>query len=272
MSSPTSAYLAKSDLQLLIDRLVERGFEVIGPTVSQAAIVYDRISSVSELPQGWTDRQGPGEYRLERRDDDELFGFVVGPHSWKRYLFPPLTTLATADMTSNGWLMRAAEETPPKYAFLGVRACELAAIRVQDRVFLEGAYVDPIYQRRRQSAFIIAVNCTQAASTCFCTSMETGPRCQAGFDLALTELPDGFEVEVGTPAGDELLLQLPTTTVSEQQLNEAEQRRQRAVDQITRRMDTNGLRDLLLTRLNHPQWDDVAQRCLACTKDRKSVV
>jgi ferredoxin len=265
MNSSSSVFLAKHDLQLLIDRLVEQGFEVIGPTVSQAAIVYDRITSVGDLPKGWTDRQAPGVYRLERREDDELFGFVVGPHSWKRYLFPPLTTLTTADLTTNGWQMRAADDHPPKYAFLGVRACELATIRVQDKVFLEGAYVDPIYQRRRQNAFIVAVNCTQAASTCFCTSMETGPRCHSGFDLALTELSEGFEVEVGSPVGEALLSQLPTTPIAAQQLADAEQRRQRAVDQISRQMDTEGIRDLLLTRLNHPRWDEVGQRCVSCT-------
>jgi hypothetical protein len=35
--------------------------------------------------------------------------------------------------------------------------------------------------------FIIAVQCTQAAATCFCASMGTGPQASAGFDLILTE-------------------------------------------------------------------------------------
>ncbi len=30
-------------------------------------------------------------------------------------------------------------------------------------------------------------------------------------------------------------------------------------------MDTENLRDLLLSNLEHPRWDDVAQRCLSCT-------
>ncbi len=87
-------------------------------------------------------------------------------------------------------------------------ACELAAIAVQDRVFLDGPYVDPVYKRRRESAFIVAVNCTVAAKTCFCTSMNSGPRCSAGFDLALTELEDGFTIEVGTQRGAEMIEQL----------------------------------------------------------------
>jgi len=152
-----------------------------------------------------------------------------------------------------------------RYAFLGVRACELAAIRVQDRVFLEGAYVDPIYRERRQNCFIIAVNCTQAASTCFCTSMNTGPRCQSGFDLALTELPSGFIVESGTPEGLAILEQLPTREPTADDLSAAETGRQRAVDQIQRTLNTDGIRDLLLSNLNHSRWEEVGTRCLSCT-------
>ena len=60
---------------------------------------------------------------------------------------------------------------------------------VQDRVFLQGAHVDPVYQARREQAFILAVNCgRQDCGTCFCVSMGAGPRATAGFDLALTEV------------------------------------------------------------------------------------
>lgn len=271
MTAPSSPpersirWLPKEALQSLFDALIYRGYTIIGPTIEQDAIVYDRISSTDDLPRGWTDVQGPGTYRLSRRDDDALFGYVVGPHSWKRFLFPPMATVATADLTADGWTMATPPDNPPKYAFLGVRACELAAIRVQDRTFLDGPYVDPIYAARRQSALIIAVNCTQAASTCFCTSMGTGPRCTQSFDVALTELSAGFVVEVGSELGAEIVVGLETREVDSQLLETAEARRQQAVDQITRRLDTEGIRDLLLGNLNHPRWDDVAVRCLSCT-------
>lgn len=256
---------SRAELQQLLSLLTSRGFEVIGPQVDQGAIVYGPIRDVADLPMGWTDRQEPGLYRLEPRGDDRLFGYVVGPHSWKKYLFPPLTTLSIAERNATGWSMRGPDEPVPSYAFLGVRACELAALRIQDRVFLEGAHVDPVYAERRARALIIAVNCTQAASTCFCTSMETGPECTEGFDLALTEIDGGFTVSAGSDRGAELLQQLPgrTATVTEQE--EARQERQRAVDQIERRLDPEGLRDLLLGNLEHPRWSEVAQRCLSCT-------
>lgn len=265
-------WLRKSDFQQLLDRLIERGYEVIGPTVGAqsgdpptgGAIVYDRLRTAEELPRGWTERQEPGRYRLERRADEAWFGFTVGPHSWKKYLFPPTETILTSQRSGDGWEMRSADEAPPWRAFLGVRACELAAIRVQDRVFLGGPYVDPHYQARRERIFVIAVQCTQAAPTCFCSSMGTGPECSAGYDLALTELEDGFELLVGTPAGAELAAELPLTAAAPEQVDVAAARRAEAERQIERRFDTHGIRDLLLERLDHPHWDDVAARCLSC--------
>ncbi|HTI51385.1 MAG TPA: 4Fe-4S dicluster domain-containing protein [Planctomycetaceae bacterium] len=255
----------KEHLQTLLDVLVSRGYQVIGPTIDQGAIVYGEVRSLSDLPQGWTDIQEPARYRLERRQDDAYFGFVVGPHSWKRYLFPPLATVAAADRTESGWEMRTPDVTVPKYAFLGVRACELAAMRVQDRVFLEGPYVDTIYKARREQALIIAVNCTQAGANCFCISMKTGPECRNGFDLALTEFAEGFVVSVGSDRGREVLDAVSHRAASEQERASAAAARAQAVAQVTKQMDTTGIRDLLLSNLNHLRWDDVASRCLSCT-------
>ncbi len=258
-------FLARENLQSLLDELMSDGFQVVGPTIDQDAIVYDEIDSVDQLPQGWTDSQEPGRYRLQRRDDDAYFGHVVGPHSWKRYFFPPLATIATADRTQDGWRHATPDDPPPRLALLGVRACELAAIGVQDRVFLEGPFVDPIYQKRRQAVFIVAVNCTLAASTCFCTSTNSGPRCQTGFDLALTEIDNGFIIEVGSAAGAGIVSRLAVEVAGADQLASGESARRAAVDQIEKRLDTENIRDLLLQNLDHPQWDDVATRCLSCT-------
>lgn len=258
-------FLQYDQLQSLLDTLIADGRTIVGPTIEQQAIVYGEISTVEDLPRGWTDDQAPGAYRLKPRKDDACFGYVVGPHSWKQFLFPPVATVATADKTADGWRMDTPQEDPPRYAFLGVRACELAAIRIQDRVFLEGGWEDPIYKSRRETCLIIAVNCTQAASTCFCTSMNTGPRCESGFDLAITELIDGFVIESGSAAGSEILNALDTVPASESQLADGKAARQQAVDQISRQLDTTEIRDLLLGNLDHARWDEVATRCLSCT-------
>src|SRR6266545_758672 len=209
------AVLDLDGLDALVAELRARGYRVVGPTVRDRAIVYDEITSVEDLPAGWTDEQDGGTYRLRRRDDGALFGHAVGPHSWKRFLFPPRTRLWRAEQGPDG--VEAPEQRPepsPLYAFLGVRACELAAIAVQDRVFLGGRYRDPVYEACRAGAFVVAVNCGAPGGTCFCVSVGTGPGVTAGFDLALTELlGDGrheFVTEAGSGRGAEVLATLPS--------------------------------------------------------------
>ena len=263
---PLSAvqFLEQSRLQALIDELRRGQYEVVGPTIDQEAIVYGEITAVTQLPCGWTDEHAPGHYRLKQGQPGAWFGYVVGPHSWKKYLFPPRTTLLTAQQTDHGWMFLPPPVSKQKYALLGVRACELAALAVQDRVFLNGPYPDAVYRERRESLFVIAVNCTQAATTCFCTSMKTGPRCQSGFDLALTEIENGFVCEIGSEAGAAILAACSPREATPDESARADAARQQAVDQMTRQMQTDDLPQRLLDNFNHPRWQEVGERCLSC--------
>ena len=251
--------LDKPDLGRIIDRLWQEGYTVVGPTIAQGAIIFDEVRALEQLPIGWTDEQEGGTYRLKRRDDGAYFGYAVGPHSWKKYLFPSRLTLFTIETTADSFTVRPSPEPVPRYAFLGVRSCDLHAIEIQDRVFLQGPYVDPHYQARREPAFIIAVNCGQAAATCFCTSMKTGPKASRGFDLALTELPETFVVEVATDRGREIMADVPCREATGDELGAAARVVRDTEGQIQRRLDTSDLPELLYNNLEHPRWDDVAE-------------
>ena len=256
----------KADLSRLIDRLWQDGYTVVGPTVAQGAIIFDEVRRLEQLPIGWTDEQEGGTYRLKRRDDEAYFGYAVGPHSWKKYLFPSRMTLFTIDQTADSFTVKASQEPVPSYAFLGVRSCDLHAIEIQDRVFLGGPFVDPHYQARRQSAFIIAVNCGVAASTCFCASMKTGPKATGGYDLALTELADHFVVEAATERGRQIMADVPCWVATGGDTGAAARVVRDTESQIKRRLDTSDLPELLYNNLEHPRWDDVAGRaCRAPT-------
>jgi sulfhydrogenase subunit beta (sulfur reductase) len=267
-ANPVTRLMEVEGLQALIDALVGRGYQVIGPVVRDGAIVYDTIKGVADLPAGWTDQQEAGRYRLQPRTDGALFGFAVGPHSWKRFLHPPVETLWTIHQGEQGVRISSAATTVPKLAFLGVRACELQAIAIQDRVLRDGPYPDTAYAMRRQDAFVIAVNCGHAGGTCFCVSMRTGPKAASGFDLALSELLEDdshqFLVEVGSDTGADLLEQLPCRQASDAELAAADAVLARTASQMGRGLDTDGIKELLQRNLDHPRWNEVAQRCLTC--------
>jgi hypothetical protein len=258
-----AAVLNKPDLGSVIDRLWQAGYTVIGPTIAQGAIIFDEVRRLDQLPVGWTDEQEGGMYRLRRREDGAYFGYAVGPHSWKKYLFPPRLPLFTLPKTQDGFQVRPSEEQVSRYAFLGARACDLHAVAIQDRTFLHGPHIDPHYRARREGVFVIAVNCSQPVPTCFCTSMQTGPKAERGFDLALTELPESFVVEVATPRGADLLAGLPSREATGEDLGAAARVVRDAGRSMTRRLETRDLPELLYNNVEHPHWDDVAQRCLS---------
>ena len=257
--------IEKPVLGAIIDRLWRDGYTVVGPTLAGSAIVIDQVRAIDDLPIGWTDEQEAGMYRLRRREDRAYFGYAVGPHSWKQYLFPPKTTLYSIEFHADAMTVKPNVDPVPSYAFLGVRSCDLHAIEIQDRVFLHGPYVDRHYQARREKALIIAVHCAVAASTCFCASMGTGPRSVRGFDLALTELEGEFLVEIATPRGAAICDGIPSRAATGYELGAATRIVDKTRDSMKRSLNTNGLPDLLYQNLEHPRWDQVAERCLSCT-------
>jgi sulfhydrogenase subunit beta (sulfur reductase) len=261
--------LPKTKFDHLIALLQGDGFEVIGPRIDQGAIVYGPVRCADELPIGWTDRQAPGSYRLEQRADRAYFGYAVGPHSWKKYLFPPLLRLWQARRNGQSFEITAGEPEPPRRAFLGVRACELKALAVQDLAFINraGQWSDPHYAQARARLFLVAVECEVPGGTCFCTSMGTGPEINgaATFDLALTELDDAFVLRTGSPAGEAARERLQLAEASVAQVEQARDRVAAAAQAMGRSLDTTGIQGLLQRNPEHPRWEQVADRCLACT-------
>lgn len=268
-----SFVIERGDFGTLLTALAERGYTIIGPTVHDGTIVLDEVSAIEDLPAGWTDEQDGGHYRLARREDEALFGYAVGPQSYKKFQLPPRLTLWRARVEENGALTVEEEgETaaPVRYAFLGARSCDLHAMGILGQVLTGGRqrHPDPDDVARLRDVFVIAVQCGQAGGACFCVSMDTGPVAKEGFDLALTEvLADGqhhFVVEVGTQRGHEVLDDVPHRVALDHELDGARAVHENTASQMGRELDTDGLRELLYRNYEHPRWDEVADRCLTC--------
>jgi len=263
-----AAVLTVAALPDLFALLRQDGFQPVGPTIRDGYLVLDCLEGPDDLPRGWTTEAAAGFFRLQRRQDEAYFGFNLGQESWKKYLYPARVPLVTATRHDDAISFAPTATSIPAYACIGVRPCELAAIAVQDRILLHGPVIDPDYAARRQAALIIAVDCTEADSSCFCASLGTGPAAAAGFDLALTELcgTDGhfFLVQTGSERGERLLTKLPRQPVMEGQWQQAQTLVAAAAGSQTRSLATDGLPGLLYDRTEHPHWDDVAARCLSC--------
>ncbi len=260
--------LRVEDLETLIARLSTLGYEVKGPVVRAGAIVPGALSSVDDLPKGVHDEQAPGEYRLLHGEDARLFDWAVGPNGWKAEFFPSHEDVWRAKVGDGNAQLVEIRDTRRPLAVLGARPCEAAALKVLDRVFIEGTYRDTRYGERRENAFVAVVECSSPAATCFCDSMGTGPHVETGFDLALTELDDEgghrFLARVGSQRALDALEGVVPSVATEDDLSERSALLDDARRRMVRHLDAEGVAGLLARNFDHPRWADVAERCLSC--------
>jgi ferredoxin len=261
-----AALLDTAGLHSLVEVLIERGYRVVGPTLRDNAIVLAELQSADDLPRGWGVDVAPGHYRVRRRADDAVFGHSAGPGSWKQFLHPPRQRLwaGTRDAADGA----QTEDEIPRYAFLGVRGCDLAAIATLDRVLGQSASPDNSFVGRRRQAFVVAVNCTEPGGLCFCTSMGTGPAVGPGYDLALTERIGGdapsYLVDIGSREGADVLAAVPHRTAGSEESRCARADVEAAAHRMGRQMPDVDLRELLVRSRESLQWEEVASRCLTC--------
>ena len=257
--------LPRDSMDRLLAVLRGSGYECVGPVVHDGAIVYRPLHAATDLPHGWRDHQAPGTYRLERTDSPRAFAWAVGPEALKPLTFAPHESLWRVVRDGEGQLRFEAVAPPaPRIAVIGVRACDLAALELQDQHFLEGRYVDPYYAARRAQLFLVAVHCTHPADTCFCASTGDGPRAESGFDLALYEQDEGYLLEAGSERGAEILATLDLAPATPRQESLAREEVERAAGGQTRHYPLCDMPYTLLANLDNARWDDVAERCLAC--------
>jgi sulfhydrogenase subunit beta (sulfur reductase) len=262
--------LPASGLDELFDALHGEGYPVLGPTVRDGVITIAPVTGPDDLPRGGGDEQDAGSYRLVRRDDDAYFGYAAPAGTWKRHLFPARSVLWRARVIRESPVIEEAHDEPGRRALLGIRGCDLAAVAVQDRVLLHGVHPDPVYSARRKDLLLVGVTCGTPASTCFCSSMGTGPGVGEGADIALTELDPQdparhrFLLEARTAAGQAVVARVAGERAGQVDDDAAHAVVMGAAAAIVRSVENVGLPAALRAGAESPRWDEVARRCLSC--------
>lgn len=232
-------------------------------------MIYEEISSLDDLPLGWSDEQSPGKYTLKKQNHAFYFHYNCSPHSWKRFVFPPKQKILTATkLNENSFEITPEKNIQKKIAFLGMKPCELSALHTLDGVLLKSAFKDTPYELRRQNILTIVTNCSKASSTCFCTSMQTGPIAKSGFDLSITEIitapKPSFLMTVGSPLGHDVIKDLKLPEATKEQIDFIEIQGIETSRQISKTLDTSQIKDVFYKKRTSPVWEKVGNACLSC--------
>jgi ferredoxin len=249
-------------LAQLFTALKDAGYRVYGPRIRDGAIQFGPLDDAGALPVGVTNDQQPGHYRLQSGDSQRLFDWNHGPQGLKPLCFSPREVLW--EESSEPFEYRRTLPETAKTAVIGVRACDLAALLIQDHHFLLEMRPDPHYQQRRESLLLIGVDCAHSAATCFCASTGDGPALDGGFDIGMAELDEGFLIWSGSDKGSPITEALTLQPAEDSQLEAMLQSTERAAREQQRQMPEAEELMQLYQRLNHSRWDEVAERCLSC--------
>jgi len=262
----TTYFLPHLSLPHLFSALKDKGYLCIAPMVRGANIVYGPLDDSAKLPWGYSDIQGPGQYELTKTNNDgRAFAWSNGPSSIKPFLFKQQETLWRVHKEENGRLSFQPETESAAQALIGVRPCDITAMMVQDKVFLDDDYVDVRYQSRRLSLFTVVVNCSYSSDSCFCVAAGYGPKAEQGFDVAMTELDNGFVAHAGSENGKDLLQGLNLAKASQIQIDQSADSILQAEKTQKREIPSpNSLRNGLLNEQYHARWDQIEDQCTAC--------
>lgn len=254
--------IKKQDLSFLFLEL-QKTHNIIGHKIEKDVLMLSSID-FGDIPAGYTDRQAAGMYRLVKSDNHDIFTFSSGPDSFKRYLNPPYSEVFAYQVSKRKFNASAIKSYDNPFAFFGMRACDRAALKFYDRVFLEGVVRDFCYETLRDNLLIIALNCLYPGDNCFCLSAGTGPEFTDGYDLLITELEEEFLLETGSQAGSRLINSLPLISVNQKDIDEKALRIKNCKEKFKKTIIFSELPELVYRNLEHPRWSDIAERDLEC--------
>lgn len=244
------------------------------------AIVYGSVDRIDQLlglmsqsadvvlPHAAATRKGNETYHYEpyRRGDSFMYyGFRPG-ESLKSFLFGKRMKVAEYPSKAGESDTAAGSKT----VVAGAAACDLAALRTLDTIFLDEAFTDIFYRDRRNSLFVISADCTCPRETCFCTMMKGKPHAESGFDLNLSRLADGFIIESGSDAGDAVLKEHGALFAepSGGQLDERDRIRAMTIRMVEEQNSayalTKPFRELLGLQRESTEWYEHVSTCVEC--------
>jgi sulfhydrogenase subunit beta (sulfur reductase) len=179
----------------------------------------------------------------------------------KTFYFRVLETVATypGDTTSL--------DDEPGFVLIGAKNCDLRSIECLDKAFADTEPRDPFWVSRREKALVVGADCSDPASTCFCTLLDMTPYPQALFDISVAQVTGGLVVEVGTEKGQRALEVdgVALTEATAEQIAERDENRKRTQDAVVAQNVQYETRrpfiELVATGFESPAWTKYVGRC-----------
>lgn len=215
---------------------------VYAPVDKGGSVVYDRYEDGCRL-------------RLDVCNTDK---------SPKDVLFPQWENLMHFRMEGKTIELTEQERCDEDYVIFGIRACDIQAFRVLDKVFLADP-IDTYYAARREHGILVALACGEPDDTCFCTTFGIDPA-RPEADVVLWRKGDEYLARACTEKGEALLGKWDTEAADDNAADDVIAAIGASIDQKPfAHLNLNGFDGEHLNELfNSPKWEKLSMPCLGC--------
>ncbi len=224
-----SQFISKKDLRSWLGQIPE-GRNLVAPTKVDDLVLFRRID----------------------RAEDIVFDFDNTDLSPKEWFFPLTETLFAVER-KDGQVELIPSEVERETVIFGIRPCDARGIALLDIPYLADP-ADTLYQQHRDKTTLVGLSCLTACPECFCTSMGSGPDDPSGLDIMVTEVEDGYIVQVLTDKGKAVLPEELLTTV------EVSPPPPPSVSPVP----SEAVAEKMRQAFDSTYWDRVADRCIHC--------
>ncbi|NLI82279.1 MAG: 4Fe-4S ferredoxin [Deltaproteobacteria bacterium] len=243
--------------------------------MSEIYIAKDKFPSVLGQLMGKCPVFGPvlqGKFhefgRLERPEDVDL-GYGNTRLSPKALFHPQAEKMFDFSLSKGDPEAGILKETPKDFrprVILGIRPCDARAFQLDDRNFDTDSVRDPWWVRRRETTTLVGLACNTPGSTCFCTSVGTGPFDKTGLDVLMVDVGEGYLFQASTKKGEEFLAGLSAgEAVSGSVAEKADALKKGAEGSMGTQFSVDAIvQNPTLDLFNAAFWDEVQFSCINC--------
>jgi len=229
----------------------------------------DFLSAICKDRVVYAHEQDKDQYHLVRANEWKPGKHTIAPY---RAVEPLKSCIfRSREMLGSLTKHREAPDLPDAIA-IGVKNCDLSALKIHDYVFLKSDPVDPFYAEARKKTILVSCDCTDARAVCFCPAVNQQPYAKEGFDINLSPVSDGYLVESGSDRGKALLESAKQflETADKAALDERDKRRTDINQKVCEQTSKKGLecgsdlRKAVQKTVEHELWDTFAEDCVEC--------
>jgi len=201
------------------------------------------------------------QFREVRSFDEMDLDYTQSYSSIKNFFLPFKEEMSRFEFKNGDWEQHIEYRVNPR-VLVGVRACDINALNILDKVFMEGTFPSPYYISRRKNTFIIGMDHLPEPD-CFCESMnQHHPR--EGFNLYCSDIGDKYYLSILSSKAFSFLKQVKIADPAGKDNKKYIERRKLIKKSFKTHVEVSGLPSYLDIEFESPIWKKWGDKCLSC--------